>query len=86
MQKPPYIEIDFPAHKGRLSSATKKYFKRLESKDLKLNFGEARNRKSFVYSVVSASVSGSSTWPSRKKTYRPKVVLRLDVEKTESHL
>lgn len=83
MQKPPYIKVLFPRGKRTLSTAVKRYFKNLGSKDLELDFGRERQRKTFVYTIIEASISDWSGWNTKGKIYQPKIVLQLKAEETE---
>jgi hypothetical protein len=70
MKKPNFIEIRLPGRKSTFSAAKRKYFKRLEGKVLKVNFGKERQKKEFEYKVTGSSFySWTGYWNKEKTNY-----------------
>ena len=69
MKRPEYIELTLPGRKGTFSLATKRYFRRLEGKIIKVHFGEYRVKKEFQYKIFKSGFEEFfSYWPRRKHT------------------
>jgi hypothetical protein len=70
MKKPNFIEIRLPVSKSTIMSASRGYFRRLEGKVLNVNFGERKERKIFIYTVVKSDlVEAWSYYPRAKNAY-----------------
>jgi hypothetical protein len=67
MKKPNFIEIRIPCRKSTMSAAVKGYFKRLEEKVLKVNFGELKERKLFEYRVKESNFQEIWNWYEHRK-------------------
>lgn len=83
MKRPEYVELSFEAKKGTLLAATKRYFKRLEGKVLKINFGELRVKKVFEYKIISSGFETWTSWYPEKKYSAIKIKARLKKEPAE---
>jgi len=80
MKRPEYIEISIPRGKSTISTAVKRYFKRLENKVLKINFGELRKKKVFEYKIIQSGFETWTTWYPEKKYSAIKIKARLEKE------
>ncbi len=80
MKRPEYIELTLPRGKSTISTAVKRYFKRLENKVLKANFGEQRVKKVFEYKIFQSGFEAWTTWYPEKKYSAFKIRARLEKE------
>jgi len=78
MKRPDYIEICIPRGRGTINPAVKRYFRRLENKVLKINFGEQRVKKVFEYKVFQSGLESWISWYPEKKHSAFKIKLRLE--------
>lgn len=83
MKKPNFIEIRLPRNKSAFTRARGKYFKRLEGKVLKINFGKERQKKEFEYKVIESSFYSWIGYWNKERTNYWALKLELKVPKED---
>jgi len=67
MHKPEFIKIKLPVNKQRCKTAAKSYLKSLVGLDVAFHFGEKRERKTFIYTIVSFDDGSYFSFEGKKK-------------------